>query len=129
MSFGDQADDVLSPSRVKLRTATNTTIQDQGERQVGLAFVDESGNEIMAVDKLRLGELSKPVLSCGLRILRGAIIHLELGKCYMIPPMGPGRAERRIPLTMIGKSFYAKCRVLGTGHVVQRVAPVSEAPP
>ena len=29
---------------------------------------------------------------------------------------------------MIGKSFYAKCRVLGTGHGVQRVAPVTEQP-
>ena len=32
-------------------------------------------------------------------------------------------------MTMIGKSFYAKCRVLRPGHGVLRVAPVVQAPP
>ena len=126
-TFGHSIDDVDNPSRVELRTATNESIEDMGERQVGIAFVDENGAEVKATNRFRLGDFSKPVLSCGLRVLRGAIIHFELGNCYMVPPSVGGNA-RRIPLTMIGKSFYAKCRVLDAGVRVHRVAPVVEAP-
>ena len=44
----------------------------------------------------------------------------------MVPPSVGGEAQRRIPLTMIGKSFYAKCRVLMPGSKVKRMAPVTE---
>ena len=52
-------------------------------------------------------------------------MHLELGNSFMQPP----GMTKRIPLVMIGKSFYAKCRVLRPGHAVLRVAPVVEAHP
>ncbi|CAK0814682.1 unnamed protein product, partial [Prorocentrum cordatum] len=111
LGFGHSSDDVDDPTRVELRTATNDEIQDYGERNVGIAFLDETGHEVMATNRFRIGDFSKPVLSCGIRVMRGAAIHLETGNSYMAPP-SVNDIQRRIPLTMIGKSFYAKCRVL-----------------
>ena len=73
ISFGDAKGDVANPSKVSLTTATHTSIEDMGERNVGMAFVDEQGGEVMATNKFRLGDFSKPVLSCGLRVLRGEV--------------------------------------------------------
>ncbi|CAK0871316.1 unnamed protein product, partial [Prorocentrum cordatum] len=107
LSFGHSSDDVEDPTSVELRTATNEEIKDYGERNVGIAFLDETGNEVMATNRFRIGDFSKPVLSCGIRVMRGAVIHLEQGNSYMAPPSLNG-TQRKIPLTMIGKSFYAK---------------------
>ena len=72
------SDNIANPKPVELRTATNRKIADLGERQVGLAFLGESGDEVMATNRFRLGDFNKPVLSCGVRVVRGATIHLEL---------------------------------------------------
>ncbi|CAK0818910.1 unnamed protein product [Prorocentrum cordatum] len=113
LGFGHPSDDVEDPTRVDLRTATNDEIQDCGERNVGIAFLDETGHEVMATNRFRIGDFSKPVLSCGIRV-RGAVILLETGNSYMAPPSVNG-VQRRTPLTIIGTSFYARCRVLEAG--------------
>ncbi|CAK0822283.1 unnamed protein product [Prorocentrum cordatum] len=107
LGFGHSSDDVEDPTKVELRTATNDEIQDYGERNVGIAFLDETGHEVMATNRFRIGDFSKPVLSCGIRVTRGAVIHLETGNSYMAPPSVNG-VQRKISLTMIGKSFYAR---------------------
>ena len=101
LDFGHASDDVENPAKVHLRTATNDAIQDCGERQVGIAFIDADGDEVQATNRFRLGDFSKPVLSCGLRVMRGAIVHLGLGNSFTQPP----GMTKRIPLVMIGKSF------------------------
>ncbi|CAK0836500.1 unnamed protein product, partial [Prorocentrum cordatum] len=123
LGFGHSSDDVEDPTEVELRTATNDEIQDYGERNVGIAFLGETGHEVMATNRFRIGDFSKPALSCGIRVMRGAVIHLETGNSYMAPPSGNG-AQRKIPLTMAGKTFYARCRVLEAGAHRHRVAPV-----
>ncbi|CAK0850526.1 unnamed protein product, partial [Prorocentrum cordatum] len=115
LGFGHSSDDVEDPTKVELRTATNDEIQDYGERNVGIAFLDETGHGVMATNRFRIGGFSKPVLSCGIRVMRGAVVHLETGNSYMAPPSVNG-VQRNIPLTMIGKSFYAWCRVLEDHH-------------
>ena len=128
-SFGHSADDVAGSKPVELRTATNSKIADLGERQVGLAFLGESGDEVMATNKFRLGDFNKPVLSCGVRVLRGATIHLELGNSYMQAPVQTsGKQPARVPLTMVGRSFYARARVLEPGSSQHlRVGGVGDA--
>ena len=98
ISFGHPSDDVSDPSRVEVRTATDDGIKDYGARLVGIAFLDESGNDIKATNRFRIGDFSKPVLSCGLRVMSGAVIQLELGNSYMMPPSVNGK-QRRMPLT------------------------------
>ncbi|CAK0831086.1 unnamed protein product, partial [Prorocentrum cordatum] len=107
LGFGHSSDDVEDPTKVELRTATNDEIQDYGEQNVGIAFLDEIGHEVMSTNRFRIGNFSKPVLSCGIRVMRGAVIHLETGNSDMAPP-GANGVQRKIPLTIIGKSFYAR---------------------
>ena len=52
---------------------------------------------------------------------------MELGNSFTQPPSVAGKRERKIPLTMIGKSFHAKCREVRPGHGVHRVALVVQA--
>ncbi len=115
---------MLSPTNVQLRLATNVGIQDHGERQVGIAFIDECGGEVQATNRFRLGDFSKPVLSCGLRVTCGAAAHLELGNSYTQTPTPSKHLVRRVQVVTIGKSVFAKCRVLKPGHHAKRIAPV-----
>ena len=95
---------------------------------MNFTFVDEHGAELDACNRFRLGNFSKPVLSCGIRVTRGTVIHLEMGNSYMQPPVLPGEAPRRIPLVLIGNSFYARVRVRAAGAAPGRVAPVVAQP-
>ena len=57
-------------------------------------------------------DFNKLVLSCGIRVVRGAIVHLETDNCYMEAPSIDGKPRQRISLVMKGKSFYARARVV-----------------
>ncbi len=73
---------------------------------MGIVFIDSGCDEVRATNRFRLGDFS-----CA---------HLRLEN------HAQGRAPKRIPLTMIGESFYAKRRALRPGRGTLRAAPAVE---
>ncbi len=76
-----------------------------------------------------MGDFIRPAVSCGLRVTRGAVVHLELGNCFTQTPAGPGQSPKRIPLTTVGENFYNKRRGCGQGAERCEVHRGSSMPP
>ena len=110
-SFGSSSGDVKDAPVIALSTATDGKIDSYGQRLVGYTIDDEMGASIDAVNQFQVGNLAKPVLSAGLRIRRGAIIHFENGNSYISPPARPNYLRRQFPLTMLNNSFYLRVKV------------------